>query len=532
MPQRRTPPGQSSPALWVLFGDQLDRDYPASVLAATGDGPSDLVILMVEAASESTIVPSHVQRTTLFLSAMRHHASWLREQGFTVRYVALEDPSNTQAFGTEITRATRDIKASRLVCIRPGDRRVLREVTQACLDEGLEFNLIEDPHFLTTPAEFAGWAGQRRELVMEYFYRDQRKRLGVLMHGGKPVGGAWNFDKENRASFRTAPRSPEPPCFPPDSIVRAVQSAIRERLPDLPGAADGFQWPVTREQALACLDDFITHRLPRFGAYQDAMWLGQRTLYHALISPAMNLKLLNPREIVAKAVAAYEQGLAPLNSVEGFVRQIIGWREFIRGVYWHQGPDYAGRNELGHFGRLPDFYWTGDTDMACMRDAIGGVLESAYAHHISRLMVTGNFALIAGITPQVVSDWYLGMYADGVDWVTLPNTLGMALHADGGVVGTKPYAASGKYIERMSNACEHCRFDVSKRVGENACPFNTFYWDFLIRHESRFAQNHRMRMMLKHVQAMPREEVVQITCSAAALRRSMGISPGPEPAGS
>jgi deoxyribodipyrimidine photolyase-related protein len=510
--------------LGVVFGDQLDRDLPA----ALGLRKDDDALLMAEVRSESIDTPSHAQRTTLFLSAMRHHAAWLREEGWRVEYVALDDPENTHSLGGEIARACRRLSPDRLIAARPGDHRVHAEFRAAASSAGLASEIIEDPHFLTTPAQFDAWASGRKQLVMEYFYREQRKRLGVLMDGSKPVGGAWNLDKENRSAFKTAPRAPAPPSFKPDAITRAVIKDLGVHLPDLPGTTAGFKWPVTREQALEALDDFIEHRLARFGTYQDAMWLGQRTLYHALLSPALNLKLLNPREVVDRAVAAYDAGRAPLNAVEGFVRQIIGWREFIRGVYWHEGPGYAERNSLDHHGRLPDFYWTGETDMACMADAIGGVLETGYAHHISRLMVTGNFALIAGIDPRAVSDWYLGMYADGVDWVTLPNTLGMALHADGGVVGTKPYAASGKYIDRMSNACEHCRYRVDERTGEDACPFNMFYWDFLIRHEARFAANTRMKMMLKHVERMDKRERVRITVSATRLRERMGIIGGPD----
>ena len=507
--------------LCVLFGDQLDRHLPERL----GLDQDHDTILMVEVREESRHVASHVQRTVLFLSAMRHHAEWLEKKGWRIEYVRLDDPENTHSFGGEIARACERLAPDRLVAVRPGEHRVLSILREAADDAGLPLRLEEDPHYLTEPDDFREWASGRKELVMEYFYREQRRSLGVLVDDdGKPVGGRWNFDKDNRDSFKASPRPPDRPSFKVDDITRDVMDTVREELPDLPGSIEGFNWPVTREQALYALDLFIKKCLPRFGTYQDAMWLGHRTLYHALLSPALNLKLLDPREVVERAVAACEEGDAPLNAVEGFVRQIIGWREFIRGVYWLEGEDYAGRNTLGHVGRLPEFYWDADTDMACMADAISGVLEIAYAHHISRLMVTGNFALIAGIDPKAVSDWYLGMYADAVDWVTLPNTLGMALHADGGVVGTKPYAASGKYIQRMSNACEHCRYDVKKRSGDDACPFNVFYWDFLIRHRDRFSDNNRMKMILKNVERMGKDERTEITVSARSLRKEFGIS--------
>jgi deoxyribodipyrimidine photolyase-related protein len=280
---------------------------------------------------------------------------------------------------------------------------------------------------------------------------------------------------------------------------------------------------VTRTEARRALKDFVEHRLADFGRYEDAMWTDEATVNHSRLSPGLNLKLLSPRECVDAALDAYHSGHAPLNSVEGFVRQLIGWREFIRGVYWFEGAEYAERNGLDHHGHLPDMYWSGDTEMACMRQCIGQVLDQAYGHHIQRLMVTGNFALLSGVHPRAVSDWYLGMYVDAVDWATLPNTLGMAMHADGGVVGTKPYAASGKYISRMSNYCDECRYDVNERTGETACPFNTLYWDFLIRHRERFRSNNRMAMMLKHVDRMTQAQRVEITVSAGSLREDLGI---------
>lgn len=522
----KNPPRGDKPTrnLAVILGDQLDRALPEHL----GLDPERDTILMMEVRAESEHAASHVQRTVLFLSAMRHHAAWLRAQGWRVDYVKLTERGNTHAFGTEVVRACKGLRPERVIAARPGEHRVMDLIETAADHAGVPIEWLEDPHFLCTPEEFGAWATGRKELVMEFFYREQRRKLGVLMEddGKKPMGGQWNFDKENRGTFKKTPKAPRPPVFKPDAVTKSVINDVRSVLPGLPGSIDDFSWPVTREQALEALDDFIERRLPKFGAYQDAMWTGERTLYHALISPALNVKLLDPREVCQKAVEAYKSGHAPLNAVEGFVRQIIGWREFIRGVYWFEGEEYAHRNELGHTGELPSFYWDAQTDMVCMADAVGGVLETAYSHHISRLMVTGNFAMIAGIEPRQVADWYLGMYADGVDWVTLPNTLGMALHADGGVVGTKPYAASGKYIQRMSNACEHCRYDLSKRHGEDACPFNTFYWDFLIRHEKRFSKNMRMKMMLKHVENMGRAERVQITVSADTLRNKMGITAG------
>jgi len=510
--------------LALVLGDQLDERYPE---ALNLDKDTD-AILMMEVKDASERPPSHIQRTVLFFSAMRHHAETLRRDGWHVEYVEVTDGSNTHTFAGEIERAFKRSSPRRLTCIEPGDHAVRAQIEQACKSADIELMVEPDPHFICTLEDFNDWADGRKELILEYFYRDQRKKLDILMTAdGKPEGGTWNYDKENRKVFRKAPSPPEPPTFRPDAITKRVIKDVRRTLPDLPGRLSeqghSFNWPVTRKQALKALDDFIEHRLPRFGDFQDAMWTNQPTLYHSLLSSSLNLKLLYPREVYQRALHAYESGHAPLNCVEGFVRQIIGWREFIRGVYFHQGKAYSKRNALAQHGDLPEFYWTGDTDMACMKDCLSSVLDTAYGHHIARLMVTGNFALIAGVHPGEVNGWYLGMYVDAVDWVTAPNTIGMAMHADGGVVGTKPYAASGKYISRMSNYCKNCRYDIGKRTGENACPFNTFYWDFLIRNQETFKNNRRMSLILKNLEGMPDEQRVEITSSARSLRTELGI---------
>lgn len=523
------------PRLVLVFGDQLDLD--AALIRSLG--PDDTV-LMMEVAAESRHVPSHSQRTLLFLSAMRHFAAELVRRKVRVRYVALDDPENTGAFDTEIARAAAALNPSQIVCTHPGEWRVLAMLESVRDVTGIPLSILPDEHFLTTPEEFGAWAANRAALTMEFFYREQRRKTGYLMEGtgksAKPAGGTWNFDKDNRLPFGKdgpTPRPRPPLSFTPDETTRATLGAITRVLPGLPGAVDSFAWPVTREQALAGLADFITHRLPRFGPFEDAMWATEPTLYHSTLSSSLNLKLLNPRECCEQAIAAYRAGKAPLQSVEGFVRQIIGWREFIRGVYWLEGPAYADRNGLDQHGALPAFYWTGDTDMACMKACVGQVLGTGFGHHIQRLMVTGNFALISGLHPREVSDWYLGMFVDGVDWVTLPNALGMVMHADRragaargvtGLVGTKPYAASGKYIQRMSNYCATCRYDPAERTGPSACPVTVFYWDFLIRTREQMTHNQRMTMILKNVDRMTPQVQSQVAIEADRLRRELGIS--------
>ena len=534
---KRPPPQPTRARLFIIFGDQLDLD--AALLRSLG--PDDTV-LMMEVVAESRHVPSHTQRTALFLSAMRHFAAELTRRKIRVRYVTLDDPENTGSFATEIARAIAAIKPSEIVCTHPGEWRVLAMLKRAGDSSGLPLTVLQDEHFLTTPEEFAAWAKDRTSLTMEFFYREQRRKTGYLVEGkgkhAKPVGGEWNFDKENRLPFGKMgpePRPRPPLSFKPDATTRAVFAAMQRVLPDLPGQAESFAWPVTREQALAALDDFLTHRLARFGPFEDAMWTGEPTLYHSTLSASLNLKLLNPRECCERAIAAYHAGKAPLQSVEAFVRQIIGWREFIRGIYWLEGPTYADRNGLDQHRSLPHFYWTADTDMACMKACIGQVLETGFGHHIQRLMVTGNFALISGVHPRAVSDWYLGMFVDGIDWVTLPNALGMVMHADRrerankgitGLVGTKPYAASGKYIQRMSNYCTDCRYDPAERAGPRACPVTVFYWDFLIRSRDALAQNQRMAMILKNVDRLTPQTRTQITVDANLLRRKLGIDRG------
>jgi len=535
-PSRPTPgPGGT---LGVVFGDQLDARSALLRLLVPG---RDLVV-MVEVAGESTHVPSHVQRTVLFLSAMRHFADELRSAGHRVWYVRLGDPDNTHSLESEIARAIQACSPARLASVQPGEWRVLRMLERVAAASNVTLDVLPDEHFIATDAEFAAWAKGRSSLTMEFFYRQQRRKTGYLMDGDAPEGGRWNFDASNRESFGRGGPSPRPPTprrFEPDAITLAVIEDVRRLLPDLPGnlnSAAGFGWGVTRRQALAALKDFVDTRLPLFGKYEDAMWSGEAFVYHSALSPALNLKLLDPRECCEAAIEAYLDGRAPLESVEAFVRQLIGWREFVRGVYWLEGDGYAERNGLDAHGRLPEFYWTGRTGMKCLENCVGNVVENGYAHHIQRLMIMGNFALIAGVHPRAVSDWYLGMFVDGVDWVTLPNALGMVMHADRradapasetGLVGTKPYAASANYIGKMSNYCASCAYDPKAREGERACPFNVFYWDFLIRHRERLGGNHRMAMINKNADRLTHRQRVQITVSAGRLRQELGIDGGP-----
>jgi len=479
--------------LILVLGDQLDE---RSTALADIDPAQDRV-LMIETIGESTHAPSHKARTVLFLSAMRHFAQRLESRGCTVDYLHLGQHPHPD-LGSAIAAQLEALRPQKLVCVEPGEYRVLTLITEACTRTGTPLECRIDSHFLCSIEQFRAWAGDSPRLRMETFYRRMRRATGVLMQGDEPEGGLWNYDAENRGSFgKAGPGIIAPPRgFPPDDITRQVMTDVERWLPDNPGSLEHFDWPVTRNQARAALDDFIAHRLPLFGRYQDAMWAREPYLYHARISAAMNMKLLDPRDAIDAAVKAYRAGRAPLESVEGFVRQILGWREFIRGVYWMDMPKLARANHFNHTRKLPAWYWSGQTHMNCMRESVRQTLDHGYAHHIQRLMVTGQFALLAGIAPNEVCDWYLGMYTDAVEWAELPNTAGMALFSNGGRFTTKPYVASGQYIKRMSNYCSGCRYKPEVRTGEQACPVTTLYWHFLDQHREELAKNPRAGTML------------------------------------
>jgi deoxyribodipyrimidine photolyase-related protein len=490
----------STRRLVVVLGDQLNRD---SAALDDFDPASDLV-WMAEVAEEATHVWSSQPRTLMFLAAMRHFAAALRTERLPLEYRRLDAPDNRGSLAAELSVAIERHRPAEVVLVEPGDFRVREKLVAVCQQSRVPLDLRTDRHFLAVTAEFAAHVEGRKQLRMEYFYREMRRKSGILMEGDQPIGGAWNFDADNRRALpKEGPRTLlAPRSFPPDKITHDAAALVQTRFAGHPGSVERFDWPVTREQGLAALADFIEHRLPEFGRYQDAMWTGEPWLYHSRLSAAMNLKLLDPREVLAAAEDAYYAGHVPLASAEGFIRQILGWREYVRGIYWHFMPQYAERNALAAHRPLPTFFWTGKTDMNCVRHAVRQTLERGYAHHIQRLMVTGLLALLLGVDPRQVHAWYLAVYVDAVEWVELPNTLGMSQYADGGLMASKPYVASGKYIQRMSNYCHGCRFDPSAATGENACPFTTLYWDFLRRHQQLLAANPRMTMQLANLRRM------------------------------
>ena len=502
--------------LGLIFGDQLNRDH--ALLDQLDPGNDRL--LMGELIDEASYVPHHGQKIALIFAAMRQFACELGEAGWQVDYQRFDPDSAVRRF-TDLVRAASERHAIDEILVSwPGEWRVLEQVRGWEKELGVAVTVLPDSRFLNPLEEFERWAEGRKQLRMEFFYRDMRRRTGLLMDGDQPVGGEWNYDADNRKRWSGEPPAARPMRFSPDEITREVLELVRAQLPFF-GELDGFDYPVTPTQARRALAHFVHSALPWFGDFQDAMPDGEDYLFHSRLSSSLNLGLLSPLEVCRSAEQAWQEGHAPLNAVEGFVRQVIGWREYVRGLYWLKMPDYAEMNALQADQPLPSWYWTGKTRMRCLQQAIDATRRNAYAHHIQRLMVTGNFALLLGVVPKEICEWYLAVYADAYDWVELPNTLGMVMHADGGIMASKPYAASGKYIQRMGDHCKHCAYQVGETLGEKACPFNALYWDFLDRHQKQLASNPRMKMMYRNLERMDPDRREAITRRAQQLRGSV-----------
>ncbi|CAM3189564.1 (6-4) photolyase [Sphingomonas antarctica] len=505
-----------------ILGDQLSLDLSALCDAA----PRDSVLLMMEVVEEATYVRHHKQKLVYILSAMRHHAAALRASGWTVDYVELDDADNAGSFTGEVARAIERHAPDRIVVTEAGEWRVRGMLESWETLFGLPVEIRSDDRFIASHAEFDAWADDgRKALTMEFFYRDMRRKTGLLMDGAKPAGNRWNFDKENRKPAKADLLMPRPHSFAPDTTTQDVIDLVTARFPDATGSLDGFDYAVTREGAERQADAFFAKALPQFGDYEDAMVTGERHLWHSILSPYINSGLLDPLDLCRRAEAEYRAGRAPLNSVEGYVRQIIGWREYMRGIYWHEGPEYPRSNFLNHNRRLPGFYWTGDTEMNCLKQVIGQTLETAHAHHIQRLMVAGNFALLIGADPYQVHTWYLEVYIDAYEWVEAPNTVGMSQFADGGTVGSKPYISSGAYINKMSDYCGACRYDVKQRTGPDACPYNSLYWDFLARHRDRLGDNERLFGPYRSWDRFSEEMQAEVRAQAARFLAQLDAAP-------
>jgi deoxyribodipyrimidine photolyase-related protein len=487
--------------LILILGDQLDLK---GATLKNFDLKNDEVI-MIESMHEAQYVWTHKAKIVLFLSAMRHFANQLKELHYPLTYIQSSSLSIVEALKEKIVKGN----YSHLICIEPGEWRLKQQIEELAKDLSITLEMREDDHFYCSHQEFVKWAADKKELRLEYFYRLMRKTHHILIDSeGNPEGGQWNFDQDNRKPYpKKGPGILEEPIFfEPDAITQEVIDFVNETYANHPGSLEAFQWAVTRNQALEALEYFVEYRLRNFGVYQDAMWTDTPFGWHSILSSSLNLKLLNPREVIAAVVHAWKKYDLDLSNIEGFIRQILGWREFVRGMYYLDMPQMAKDNYYDHQRPLPQWYWSGQTNMACMKDAIGQTLNYGYAHHIQRLMVTGNFALLAEILPSAVCDWYLAIYVDAIEWVELPNTAGMALFANGGRFTSKPYVASGAYIKRMSNYCGSCKYKPDVRFGETACPVTTLYWNFLIKHRTQFDSSPRTRLMTSNLNRISDED--------------------------
>jgi len=500
--------------LVLVLGDQLTESVAALKAA---DKERDVVV-MAEVAEEGSYVPHHPKKIALILAAMRKFAARLRDDGWTVDYSELDDTDNSQSICGELLRRADQHGASEVIATKPGEYRLI----EALEDCPLKVTLLEDDRFIASHKEFEDWAEGRKALRMEYFYRDMRRKTGLMMEGDQPAGDKWNYDHDNR---KPAPDDVEfggPMQFTPDETVEAVLDLVERRFGNHFGDLRPFWFATDQGQARRALTHFVKHALPKFGDFQDAMLADNRFLYHAVVGLYINIGLLDPLEVCQAVEKAWKDGDAPINAAEGFIRQIIGWREYVRGIYFHEGPNYPRRNGLNHQRKLPEFYWGAETKMRCISKAVEQTGAEAYAHHIQRLMVTGNFALLAGLDPAEVSEWYLAVYADAFEWVEAPNVVGMSLFADGGVIASKPYVSSGAYINRMSDYCKGCHYKVSVKTGEGACPFNLLYWHFLDRHRDQFSNNARMGNMYRTWDRMDEERRTTVLREADAFLDRMG----------
>jgi len=510
--------------LRLVLGDQLSD----GLSALTDLDPARDVVLMAEVRDEATYVRHHRQKIALIFAAMRSFALRLEARGVTVRYVRIDDANNTHSIVGEVHRALDDGAFGAVVATECGEWRLAQALAAFAGVTTVPVDIRPDGRFICSHDRFRRWASGKSQLRMEFFYREMRRETGILLDDGQPVGGKWNYDAENRKGLTKGVRPPARLRTAPDALAIEAIADVERLYPDHFGTTDSFGWPTTVEQAETVLVDFLSHILPRFGDWQDAMAMGQPWMWHGLISTSINLGLLDPLDVCRRAEVEYRAGRAPLNAVEGFIRQILGWREFVRGIYWLKVPEYRYRNFLDADRELPWFFWSGETDMACVADAVATTRDNAYAHHIQRLMVTGNLAMLLGVHPDAVDDWYLSVYADAYEWVEMPNTRGMATFADGGIVGSKPYAASGAYIDRMSDYCGSCRYDVKGKTGEKSCPFNRLYWGFLERNRLRLRDNVRLAMPYRTLENFGPERRAALLAEAEAARTMLGavVRPG------
>jgi len=486
----------------LILGDQLT---PSLDIVKHADFEND-VFLMAEVREEATHIKHHKKKIAFIFSAMRHFAKSLKQLGAKVRYITISDPQNTNSLLGETARAIKDTNINQLVVTEPSEYRLREELEAWKQRLALPITILPDTRFLATHHEFQSWANGKKQLRMEMFYREMRQKHNILMAHSRPIGGKWNYDAQNQKAFKGEVDIPQGPDFVPDGITKQVIREVSTHFPEHFGHVEPFNFAVTREQALQALDAFIQYKLPHFGDFQDAMKQDEPFLFHSLLSAYLNCGLLTPLEIIIKAQNAYLAHKVPINAAEGFIRQILGWREFVRGIYWLFMPDYLRENYFDAKRALPSLYWGKPTKMNCLYQCVKETQENAYAHHIQRLMILGNFAALCQVSPSELQDWFWSVYIDAFEWVELPNVTGMALFADGGKLASKPYISSGNYINKMSDYCNHCHYDVKQKQGDKACPFNYLYWHFLLENEDKLSSNHRMRMPLNTLVKMPNDK--------------------------
>ena len=501
--------------LRLILGDQLNQKH--SWYDQVDD---DVLYFMAEMRQETDYVTHHIQKILGFFSAMRNFSHWLEERGHSVIYYKLDHPDNTQNLTKNLNQLFKAHHIDRFEYQLPDEYRLDEQLKNFCNDISLQTQAVDAEHFLTSRTDLADFFEGKKTLTMEYFYRDMRKKYNIMMVNDKdPEGGKWNFDHSNRKKWKGEPEIPHERGFRTDlsEIHKMVKDAGIKTIGSVD--AENFNWPTSRPDALSVLNYFCSNLLKHFGDYQDAMDPDQAYLFHSRLSFAMNSKMLHPLEVIEKVISHWREHKEEIDisQVEGFVRQILGWREYMRGIYWMKMPGYRRSNKLDNQNELPEFYWTAKTKMNCLHHAIKQSLEHAYAHHIQRLMITGNYALLTQTHPDEVDAWYLGIYIDALEWVEITNTRGMSQFADGGIVATKPYVSSGSYINKMSNYCSSCHYSVSKKTGEKACPFNSLYWNFLLEKKEHFENNQRMNMMMGMLDKKGPDELEQLVKRAQEI---------------
>jgi deoxyribodipyrimidine photolyase-related protein len=506
--------------LRLILGDQLNQNH-----SWFNEVDENVTYLMAEMRQETDYVKHHIQKITAFFLAMRSFSDELSKKGHHFIYYKISDNNNLHDLEKIIQKNIEATSAAKFEYQLPDEYRLDSQLKDVCERLKTETASVDTEHFYTTRYELKNFFEGKKQLIMENFYRMMRKKHDIMIVGGQPEGGKWNFDHSNRKKWKGTPDIPKALTFGQDAhkVVDEINSAAIVSFGEIDTTK--FNWPTSREDCLATLNYFCENLLVHFGDYQDALHTDEKFLFHSRLSFAMNAKIIAPKEVINAVLDYYYEHSSQIDisQVEGFIRQILGWREYMRGIYWKEMPEYAQMNSLENKNPLPDFFWTGKTKMNCLKHAIGQSLDEAYAHHIQRLMIIGNYALLTQIDPDEVDKWYLGVYIDAIQWVEITNTRGMSQFADGGIVATKPYVSSANYINKMGNYCTKCDYSHTKKIGENACPFNSLYWNFLDEKKEHFNNNNRMAMMMNLLHKKDKNELQELKNRAQDIIRNPDI---------